>query len=238
MTLQMLLGVELPIIQAPMAGVQGSALAVAVSNAGGLGSLPGAVHAPGGQLILSTPRLDSLLVVASLLEDPETVLRQRRAEALEQLRALENGMEILDASLKDGARVLLTSPSPAGSIVFDLDARGVEARLLRQRRPAGLVVLRVAAEAAAATAATTAATGALTGVDRRIALGRRPGALSHLAFSVAGLGQLHPHAAKGGAAAQSGERQLVVGRLGLLLELRRPLRLRFREPVGKEPDDK
>src|SRR4051794_13207 len=40
MTLQTLLGVELPIIQAPMAGVQGSALAVAVSNAGGLGSLP------------------------------------------------------------------------------------------------------------------------------------------------------------------------------------------------------
>ena len=35
-----LLGIELPIIQAPMAGVQGSALAIAVSNAGGLGSLP------------------------------------------------------------------------------------------------------------------------------------------------------------------------------------------------------
>jgi nitronate monooxygenase len=40
MTLQQLLGTELPIIQAPMAGVQGSALAVAVSKAGGLGSLP------------------------------------------------------------------------------------------------------------------------------------------------------------------------------------------------------
>jgi nitronate monooxygenase len=40
MTLQRLLGIELPIIQAPMAGVQGSAVAVAVSNAGGLGSLP------------------------------------------------------------------------------------------------------------------------------------------------------------------------------------------------------
>ena len=38
--LQTLLGIELPIIQAPMAGAQGSALAVAVSNAGGLGSLP------------------------------------------------------------------------------------------------------------------------------------------------------------------------------------------------------
>jgi nitronate monooxygenase len=35
-----ILGTELPIIQAPMAGVQGSALAIAVSNAGGLGSLP------------------------------------------------------------------------------------------------------------------------------------------------------------------------------------------------------
>ncbi len=40
MTLQHLLGIEIPIIQAPMAGVQGNALAVAVSNAGGLGSLP------------------------------------------------------------------------------------------------------------------------------------------------------------------------------------------------------
>ena len=40
MTLHKLLGTELPIIQAPMAGSQGSTLAVAVSNAGGLGSLP------------------------------------------------------------------------------------------------------------------------------------------------------------------------------------------------------
>jgi nitronate monooxygenase len=38
--LHALLGIELPIIQAPMAGVQGSAMALAVSNAGGLGSLP------------------------------------------------------------------------------------------------------------------------------------------------------------------------------------------------------
>ena len=34
------LGIELPLIQAPMAGAQGSALAIAVANAGGLGSLP------------------------------------------------------------------------------------------------------------------------------------------------------------------------------------------------------
>lgn len=37
------LGLALPIIQAPMAGVQGAALAIAVSNAGGLGSLPAAM---------------------------------------------------------------------------------------------------------------------------------------------------------------------------------------------------
>jgi nitronate monooxygenase len=39
-SLRELLGTELPIIQAPLAGVQVSALALAVSNAGGLGSLP------------------------------------------------------------------------------------------------------------------------------------------------------------------------------------------------------
>ncbi len=40
MTLRELLNIEVPIVQAPMAGVQGSALAIAVSDAGGLGSLP------------------------------------------------------------------------------------------------------------------------------------------------------------------------------------------------------
>ena len=39
-SLRQLLGTTLPIIQAPMAGVQTSGLAAAVSNAGGLGSLP------------------------------------------------------------------------------------------------------------------------------------------------------------------------------------------------------
>lgn len=46
MKLQELLGIELPVIQAPMAGVQGSALAVAVCNAGGLGSMPCAMLSP------------------------------------------------------------------------------------------------------------------------------------------------------------------------------------------------
>ena len=35
-----LIGIEIPVIQAPMAGANGSAMAIAVSEAGGLGSLP------------------------------------------------------------------------------------------------------------------------------------------------------------------------------------------------------
>ena len=45
-TVQQLFGIALPIVQAPMAGVQGSAMAIAVSNAGGLGSLPCAMLTP------------------------------------------------------------------------------------------------------------------------------------------------------------------------------------------------
>ena len=46
MLVRELLGIELPVIQAPMAGAQSSALAIAVSNAGGLGSLPCAMLTP------------------------------------------------------------------------------------------------------------------------------------------------------------------------------------------------
>jgi len=46
MNLQQLLGIDWSLIQAPMAGVQGHALAAAVSNAGALGSLPCAMLGP------------------------------------------------------------------------------------------------------------------------------------------------------------------------------------------------
>ncbi len=45
-SLTALLGCDLPILQAPMAGVQGSGLALAVCGAGGLGALPAAMLAP------------------------------------------------------------------------------------------------------------------------------------------------------------------------------------------------
>ena len=51
MDLRASLGIDLPVIQAPMAGVQGSALAIAVCGAGGLGSLPCAVLDGDGVLL-------------------------------------------------------------------------------------------------------------------------------------------------------------------------------------------
>lgn len=45
-TLLSLIRTEFPLIQAPMAGVQGAALAIAVCNAGAMGSLPGAMLGP------------------------------------------------------------------------------------------------------------------------------------------------------------------------------------------------
>src|SRR5215207_244530 len=44
--IQNLLGIELPIIQAPMAGAGASEMVIAVSEAGGLGSLPCAMLSP------------------------------------------------------------------------------------------------------------------------------------------------------------------------------------------------
>jgi nitronate monooxygenase len=58
MRLDALLGIDLPIIQAPMAGVQGSAMCIAVSNAGGLGSLPCAL------LSLDTMRAELIAIAA------------------------------------------------------------------------------------------------------------------------------------------------------------------------------
>ena len=55
-----LLGIELPIIQAPMAGVSSPAMAAAVSNAGGLGSIGvGATNAEGARAMIADIRVRS-----------------------------------------------------------------------------------------------------------------------------------------------------------------------------------
>jgi len=82
MTLQELFGIELPILQAPMAGVQGSALAVAVSNAGGLGSLPCAMlslDAMRNELAAIRARTSRPFNVNFFCHTPPTVSAEREA---------------------------------------------------------------------------------------------------------------------------------------------------------------
>src|SRR3984885_15050412 len=57
MTLLATLGIDLPIIQAPMAGLSSPAMAAAVSNAGALGSLGvGATDAAGARAMIAAVR--------------------------------------------------------------------------------------------------------------------------------------------------------------------------------------
>jgi nitronate monooxygenase len=60
MTLLEMLGIDLPIIQAPMAGVSSPALAAAVANAGALGSIGvGATDAEGARRMIAAVRARS-----------------------------------------------------------------------------------------------------------------------------------------------------------------------------------
>ena len=80
--LRELLGTDLPIIQAPMAGVQGSALAVAVSNAGALGSLPCAmlsIDAMRGELAAITAQTDRAFNVNFFCHAPPDGAPEREA---------------------------------------------------------------------------------------------------------------------------------------------------------------
>lgn len=84
-----LFATELPLIQAPMAGVQGSALAIAVSNAGALGSLPcamlaaDALEAELGKMAAATSRPSNLnfFCHATPAPDPAREAEWRRALA-------------------------------------------------------------------------------------------------------------------------------------------------------------
>lgn len=82
-----LAGIELPIIQAPMAGMQDEALAIAVSEAGGLGSMPCALLSP-AQLEAALARFAVLARPINLnffchsMPDPDATREQRWRQAL------------------------------------------------------------------------------------------------------------------------------------------------------------
>lgn len=85
-----LLGIELPIIQAPMAGVSTTAMAAAVSNAGGLGSIPlGALNADKARQALREVRSQTDAPIAVNLFVHPTPVRDpdREAQFLAELRA-------------------------------------------------------------------------------------------------------------------------------------------------------
>ena len=94
--LQQRLGIELPIIQAPMAGVQGSALAVAVCNAGGLGSLPGAML---GVDVLR----EELAALRQLLGERAAELSAQQARADRRPIADDHAGRVLERAVADKA---------------------------------------------------------------------------------------------------------------------------------------
>ena len=124
-TLQTLLGTELPLVQAPMAGVQGSALAIAVSNAGALGSLPAAMLTPEAlrselqALRAGTPHPFNVNFFCHIPPTPDAAREAAWRAALAPFYA-EAGLDIT------------TVPAGAGRVPFSADA----ADLLEAFRPA------------------------------------------------------------------------------------------------------
>ena len=115
MTLRERLGIELPIIQAPMAGVQGHTLALAVSNAGGLGSLPGAMLSPEAlhqelaALRAGTDRPFNVNFFCHALPPPDAGREQRWREALAPFYR-EFGIDAAAVPAGPGVRAVQRSP--------------------------------------------------------------------------------------------------------------------------------
>ena len=104
LTLQSILQTELPIIQAPMAGAQGSAMAVAVANAGGLGSLPCAMLSPDAmrkELLAIRAQTDRPFNVNFFCHTPPTPSPEREAA---WRKALAPYYEELGVDVETGAQ--------------------------------------------------------------------------------------------------------------------------------------
>jgi nitronate monooxygenase len=120
MTLQELFGIKLPVIQAPMAGSQGSELAIAVCDAGGLGSLPCALltlDAMRSELAAIRARTDASFNVNFFCHTAPSVDAQREAAWRELLSPYfkEYGIDASESS--DGA--LRTPFSAAAADVLE-----------------------------------------------------------------------------------------------------------------------
>jgi nitronate monooxygenase len=126
MTLQELFGIQLPIIQAPMAGWQGCELAIAVSDAGGLGSLPCAMLTPEGiraELQAIRAATDQPFNVNFFCHTPPTADAKREAAWRELLAPYFREYGIVPADGSAGG-----SRAPFSAAAADvLEQRGVDA---------------------------------------------------------------------------------------------------------------
>ena len=157
MTLLDILGIELPIIQAPMAGVSTAAMAAAVSNAGALGSIGvGATDAAGARRMIAAVRERSRrpLNVNVFCHQPARADRAIEAAWLEHLRPLFARFgaqppaalrEIYRSFVVDDAMLaMLVAERPhVVSFHFGLPA----AEYIRALRDAGIVLLACATTA-------------------------------------------------------------------------------------------
>lgn len=136
------LGIELPIIQAPMAGVQGSALTIAVSNAGALGSLPCALLGPDAMrremtaIAASTARPYNVNFFCHTLPAPdaqrEQTWRRRLARYYQELGIDPDGIPAAPgrAPFDDDAAAILNDFRPAViSFHFGLPSSALLARI-------------------------------------------------------------------------------------------------------------
>ena len=117
-------GLDIPIAQAPMAGAQGSALAIAVSNAGGLGSLPCAM------LTADTMRSE-MIAIASQTRRPYNVNFFCHAAPPPDARREASWRALLTPYYEE-LGIAASAPSGGGRAPFDEAA----ARVVVELRPA------------------------------------------------------------------------------------------------------
>lgn len=171
-----LFGIEHPIVQAPMAGAQGSALAIAVSEAGGLGSLPCALlslEQARNEMQIIRQRTDKPFNVNFFCHQPPAADAAREARWVERLALYRQELGV-ERAMAPGGRAPFDEAMCA--LVEEFGPRVVsfhfglpETRLLNRVKAAGCVVI------ASATTVAEARWLEARGVDAVIAQGAEAG---------------------------------------------------------------
>jgi len=173
------LGVSIPIIQAPMAGVSTVELAAAVTEAGGLGSVSvGAINATGARNMLQTlrRRTDGPFNVNVFCHKPAVHNPKREAAWLKRLAPLFKHFEMELPPVLDEIYSSFVADTAMQELIFELKPPVVSfhfglppAQVVARLRSAGISLLSTATNLAEAELATEA------GVDAIVAQGYEAG---------------------------------------------------------------